>query len=206
MNILWACCAKRLCQNIHVRLRIAYTRVVHIASTCRQRCCLHAPPTPVRPDKPGNTSPRRLEPPVDADLGSTIIRGVPLGGALCAAWTVRGFGLDDPRPRRRSDAFPASHRTVRAQGWTVRDGAGLSSSSSLEPRSRPLEEEILGRPGSVGHSGCPQTTWSRLGIKRSIRGRGLGWTTRSCPWEGKILGSLWGRQATQDGCRRRRVE
>jgi hypothetical protein len=96
-----------------------------------------------------------------------------------AARMVRGSGLDGPRPGSRSDAFPtsASHRTVH-------DGAGSSSSSSLEPRSRPLGEEILGRPRSTGHPGRPQITWSRLGIKRLIRGRGLGWITRSCPTGG----------------------
>jgi hypothetical protein len=98
-----------------------------------------------------------------------------------AARTVRGSGPDGSGPGRRSDAFPASHRMVRAQGRTVHDGARSYSSSSLEPRSRPLGEEILGRPGSTGR---PQTTWSCLEIKRSIRGRGLGWITRSCPREG----------------------
>jgi hypothetical protein len=33
-------------------------------------------------------------------------------------------------------------------------------------------------------------TWSRLGIKRSIRERSLGWTTRSCPPGGV---RSWGR-------------
>jgi hypothetical protein len=31
-----------------------------------------------------------------------------------AARAVRGLGPDGPRPRRRSDEFPASHRTVRS--------------------------------------------------------------------------------------------
>jgi hypothetical protein len=93
---------------------------------------------------------------------------------------VRGSRPDGLRPGRRSYAFPASHKMIRAQGRTVCDGAGSSSSSSLEPRSRHLGEEILGHPGSTRHSGRP-TTWSRLGIKRSIRERNLGWTTRSCP-------------------------
>jgi hypothetical protein len=52
------------------------------------------------------------------------------------ARTVRDSGPDGPRPGRRSDAFPASHRTVRALGRTVHVGA-WSSSSSLESRSRP---------------------------------------------------------------------
>jgi hypothetical protein len=70
-------------------------------------------------------------------------------------------------------------------GRTVRDLAtGSSSSFLLESRSRPLGEKILRCSGSTGHPERPQTTWSRLGIKRSIRGRGLGWTTRSCPPEG----------------------
>jgi hypothetical protein len=69
-----------------------------------------------------------------------------------------------------------------ALGRTVRDLAtGSSSSSLLESRSRPLGGKILRCSGSIGHPGRPQTTWSRLGIKRSNRGRGLGWTTRSCP-------------------------
>jgi hypothetical protein len=72
-----------------------------------------------------------------------------------------------------------------ALGWTVRDlVTGSSSSSLLESISRPLGEKILSCFGSTGHPGRPQTMWSRLGIKRSIRGRGLGWTTRSCPREG----------------------
>jgi hypothetical protein len=70
-------------------------------------------------------------------------------------------------------------------GRTVRDLAtGSSSSSLLESRYRPLGEKILRCSGSTGHLGRPQTTWSRLGIKRSIRRRGLGWTTRSCPPRG----------------------
>jgi hypothetical protein len=94
-----------------------------------------------------------------------------------------------------------------ALGWTVRDLAtGSSSSSLLESRSRPLGEKILRCSGSTGHPGRPQTMWSRLGIKRSIRGRGIEWTTRSCPGRGEILGSSWDRQATQDGSRRHRVE
>jgi hypothetical protein len=69
-----------------------------------------------------------------------------------------------------------------ALGRTIRDLAtGSSSSSLLESRSRPLRGKILRCSGSTSHPGRPQTTWSRLGIKRSNRGRGLGWTTRSCP-------------------------
>jgi hypothetical protein len=45
----------------------------------------------------------------------------------------------------------------------------------------PWGEKILRCSGSTGHPGRPQTTWSRLEIKRSIRGRGLRWTTRSYP-------------------------
>jgi hypothetical protein len=56
---------------------------------------------------------------------------------FAAEWMVRGFGPDGPRPGCRSDAFPVSHRMVRAQGRTIHDGAGSCSSFSLEPRSCP---------------------------------------------------------------------
>jgi hypothetical protein len=42
-------------------------------------------------------------------------------------WTVSGSRPHCPRPGRRSDAFPAYVRTIRALGWTVYDGAGESS-------------------------------------------------------------------------------
>jgi hypothetical protein len=108
----------------------------------------------------------------------------------CTAWRC---------PLRRRGRSAALGRTVRDLGAgavpslchtgrsaalvrTVRDLAtGSSSFSLLESRSCPLGEEILGCFGSTGHPGRPQTTWSRLGIKRSIRGRGLEWTNRSCP-------------------------
>jgi hypothetical protein len=70
-----------------------------------------------------------------------------------AARMVHSSGPNDSRPGRRSDAFRALHRTVRALGRTIRDGAG-SSSSSQKPRSRPWEE-ILGCSGLVGHPGRP---------------------------------------------------
>jgi hypothetical protein len=92
-----------------------------------------------------------------------------------AARTVRSLGPNGPRPGRRSGVFPASHQTVHDLA------TGSSSSSLLESRSRPLGEKILRCSGSTGHPRHPQTMWSRLGIKRSIRGRGLEWTTRSCP-------------------------
>jgi hypothetical protein len=56
-----------------------------------------------------------------------------------------------------SGFFPASSRTVRALGRTIRDGAGLSSSLK-EPRFCPLGGETLGCSGSVGQLGRPQTT------------------------------------------------
>jgi hypothetical protein len=59
-----------------------------------------------------------------------------------AARTVHGSRPDGPRPGHRSDAFHASHRTVGVQGRTVRDGAGSSFSSSLEPRSRPWGRDL----------------------------------------------------------------
>jgi hypothetical protein len=105
------------------------------------------------------------------------------GGTLCT-------GADGPRAGAgRSAAWCEArrcslHRGGRSarRGQTVRDLAtGSSSSSLLESRSRPLGEKILRCSGSIGHPGRPKTTWSRLGIKRSIRGRCLGWTTRSCP-------------------------
>jgi hypothetical protein len=83
------------------------------------------------------------------------------------ARTVRGTGPDGLRPGRRSDTFPTSHRMVRAQGRTVRDGTG-SSCSSLDSRSRTWGRDLR-RSGSTGHLGRPQTTWSRLGIKRQSR-------------------------------------
>jgi hypothetical protein len=84
-----------------------------------------------------------------------------------AARTVRGSGPDGPRPGCRSGTFPASHRTVRAQGRTVRDGT-WSSSSSLESRCLPGGEN-LGCFGSTGHLGRPKTTCSHLKIKRQSR-------------------------------------
>jgi hypothetical protein len=97
------------------------------------------------------------------------------GGAL---WS----GEDGPRHRAGRSATWCRNSGSLPDGRTVRDLATRSSSSSLlESRSHPLGEKILRCSGSTGHPGCPQTTWSRLGIKRSIRGRGLGWTTRSCP-------------------------
>jgi hypothetical protein len=124
--------------------------------------------------------------------------------------TVRAQGPDGPRPgARRGGAL-----CTRADG--PRAGAGRSATwrqGRLPPPCWNLDlvpwgEKILRCSGSIGHPGRPQTTWSRLEIKRSIRGRGLGWTTRSCPppGRGEILGLSWDRQATQDGSRRRRVE
>jgi hypothetical protein len=118
-----------------------------------------------------------------------------------AARTVRDLGAGAVPSLRHTGRFAVLGRTVRDMA------TGSSSSFLLESRSRSLGEEILGCSGSTGHPGRPQMTWSRLGIKRSIRGRGLGWTTRSCPpRRGEILGSSWGRRATQDGSRRRRVK
>jgi hypothetical protein len=66
------------------------------------------------------------------------------------ARTVRGTGPDGPRP-----------------------GAGLGFSCwNLDLV--PWGEKILRCSGSTGHPGRPQTTWSRLRIKRSNRGRSLG--------------------------------
>jgi hypothetical protein len=57
-----------------------------------------------------------------------------LAVASAAARTVRGSGLDGPRPRRRSVTFTALHQTVC-------DGAG-SSYSLLESRSRPWGRDL----------------------------------------------------------------
>jgi hypothetical protein len=64
-----------------------------------------------------------------APIWTPITKSLLSDGALEVAQTVRGFVMDGPRPGRRSDTFPASHRTVF-------DGGG-SSFSSLESRSRP---------------------------------------------------------------------
>jgi hypothetical protein len=58
-----------------------------------------------------------------------------------ATRTVRGSRPDGPRPRRKSDAFPMSHRTVRTLGQTAHDGVG-SPSSSLESRSHPWGRDL----------------------------------------------------------------
>jgi hypothetical protein len=54
-----------------------------------------------------------------------------------AARTVRSLRLDGPRSGHRSGVFPASHRTVHDLA------IGLSFSSLLESRSRPLGEKDL---------------------------------------------------------------
>jgi hypothetical protein len=67
--------------------------------------------------------------------------------------------VDGPRPERRSGAYPASHRTVHAQGrlppcWNLDLASG---------------KEILGRSRSIDHPRHPQMTWSHLAIKRQSR-------------------------------------
>jgi hypothetical protein len=78
----------------------------------------------------------------------SITRGVPPGGALYG-------GADGLRPERRSDAFLVSHRTVRAQGRTVHDGAG-----SFPPPRWNLDltpgGEILGALGRQVTRGVPR--------------------------------------------------
>lgn len=37
---------------------------------------------------------------------------LPVVPSAAAVWTVRGSGLDDPRPRCKSDVFHSTHRTV----------------------------------------------------------------------------------------------
>jgi hypothetical protein len=115
------------------------------------------------------------------------------------------FGAPITQKNRRRCSLVRRGRSA-AQGRTVRDlarGGGALWSGVDGPRPRagrsatwrqgrlpppcwnldlvPWGEKILRCSGSTGHPGCPKTTWSRLGIKRSIRGRCLGWTTRSCP-------------------------
>jgi hypothetical protein len=92
-----------------------------------------------------------------------------------AARTVRDLGAGAVSSLRHTGRSAALGRTVRDLT------TGSSSSFLLESKSRPLGEKILRCSGSTGHPRRPQTTWSRLGIKRSIRGRGLEWTTRSYP-------------------------
>jgi hypothetical protein len=98
------------------------------------------------------------------------------------ARTVRGAGPDGPRPGTRL-GFPAwwpdGPRPRAGRSATWRQGRLPPPCWNLDLV--PWGEKILRCSGSTGHPGRPQMTWSRLGIKRSIRGRGLGWTTRSCP-------------------------
>jgi hypothetical protein len=105
------------------------------------------------------------------------------GGALCT-------GADGPRTGAGRSATWAQERClpcVTPDGPCPRAGRSATWRQGCLPPPCwnldlvPWGEKILRCSGSTGHPGRPQTTWSRLGIKRSIRGRGLGWTTRSCP-------------------------
>jgi hypothetical protein len=97
------------------------------------------------------------------------------GRSAALGRTVRDLGAGAVSSLRHAGRSAALDRTVRDLA------TGSSSSSLLESRSRPLGEKILRCSVSTGHPGRPQTTWSHLRIKRSIRERGLGWKTRSCP-------------------------
>jgi hypothetical protein len=99
------------------------------------------------------------------------------------AWTVRGTQGRTVRDLVQELGFPAwrpdGPRPRAGRSATWRQGRLPPPCWNLDLV--PWGEKILRCSGSTGHPGCPKTTWSRLGIKRSIRGRCLGWTTRSCP-------------------------
>jgi hypothetical protein len=115
-------------------------------------------------------------------FGAPITQYEPAAVLSGQARTVRGTGPDGPRPGARL-GFPAwrpdSPRPTARRSATWRQGRLPPPCWNLDLV--PWGEKILRCSGSIGHPGRPQTTWSRLGIKKSIRGRGLGWTTRSCP-------------------------
>jgi hypothetical protein len=71
-------------------------------------------------------------------------KGVPSDGALCG-------GTDDPRPRRWSDAFPTSHRTVRAHGRLP-----PRSNLDLTPLGRDLRAVWVDRSPGVGGLRLPK--------------------------------------------------
>jgi hypothetical protein len=135
-----------------------------ILNTNRRRCPLHR----------GGRSTRR----------GRMVRGLVRGAAVLSgqARTVRGTWPDGPRPGARlgfSARRPDSPRPRAGRSATWRQGRLPPPCWNLDLV--PWGKKILRCSGSTGHPRRPQTTWSRLGIKRSVRGRGLRWTTRSYP-------------------------
>jgi hypothetical protein len=88
------------------------------------------------------------------------------------ARTICGSGPDGPQPGSRSDTFPACSPDGPSSWSDIPRWHRVVFFSSYDLDLVPWGE-TLGCSGSAGHPRRLQTTYSRLEIKRSIRGRDL---------------------------------